>query len=143
MARLLMEDAEWAFFEPFVIGIRGRGGRPGSDHRLVLDAVFWIARTGAPWRDLPAEFGKWSSVYRQFRRWTLAGLWELMLEALNGSGILPEQVQMIDSTVIRAHHQAAGAKGGLKNKVLAVQNVALRPGSTSSPTLTDYRSGRR
>lgn len=136
MARLLMDDAEWSFFEPFLIGIRGRGGRPASDHRLILDGVFWIARTGAPWRDLPKEFGKWSSVYRQFRRWTLAGLWEMILEALNESGAMPEQVQMIDSTVIRAHHLAAGAKGGLKNKVLAAQRVALGPRSTSSPTLT-------
>ncbi len=110
MARLLMTDTEWAFFEPFLVGIRGRGGRPATNHRLILDAVFWVARTGSPWRDLPEEFGKWSSVYRQFRRWTLAGLWELILEALNDSGAMPDQVQMVDSTVIRAHHLAAGAK---------------------------------
>ncbi len=83
-------------------------GRPAGDHRLVLDGVFWIARTGAQWRDLPEEFGKWSSVYRQFRRWTLAGLWEMVLEALNESGAAPNQVQMIDSTVIRAHHPLPG-----------------------------------
>ena len=143
MARLLMEDAEWAFFEPFIVAVRGRGGRPASNHRLVLDGIFWIARTGAQWRDLPEEFGKWSSVYRQFRRWTLAGLWELVLDALNDSGVRPGQVQMIDSTIIRAHHQAAGAKGGLRRKVLAVQKVASRPRSTSLPTLTDCLSGRR
>jgi len=143
VARLLMEDAEWVFFEPFLISIRGRGGRPASDHRRILDAVFWIARTGSPWRDLPEEFGKWSSVYRQFRRWTLAGLWDMILEALNESGTMPEQVQMIDSTVIRAHHLAAGAKGGLKKRVLAAQKVALRPRSTSLPTLTDSLSGLR
>ncbi len=114
MARLLMEDAEWAFFEPFIACIRGQGGRKASNHRLVLDGVFWIARTGAQWRDLPEEFGKWSSVYRQFRRWTLAGLWDLVLEALNDSETIPHQVEMIDSTVIRAHHLSAGAKGGLK-----------------------------
>lgn len=143
MARLLMEDTEWVFFEPFLIAIRGRGGRPASDHRRILDAVFWIARTGSPWRDLPEEFGKWSSVYRQFRRWTLAGLWDMILEALNESGTMPEQVQMIDSTVIRAHHLAAGAKGGLKKRALAAQKVALRPRFTSLPTLTDFLSGLR
>ena len=127
LARLLMSDEEWAFFEAFILAIRGRGGRPASNHRRVLDGVFWIARTGAQWRDLPEEFGKWSSVYRQFRRWTLAGLWELILESLNDSGAAPPQVQMIDSTVIRAHHLAAGAKGGLTKKVLAVQKVASRP----------------
>jgi len=129
-----MSNAEWGFFERFISSIRGRGGRPASNHRLILDGVFWIARTGSPWRDLPEEFGKWSSTYRQFRRWTLAGLWELMLEALNESDSAPDSVQMIDSTIIRAHHQAAGAKGGLKNKVLAAQKVALRPRSISSPT---------
>lgn len=121
-----MKNAEWAFFEPFIIGIRGRGGRPASNHRQVLDGIFWITRTGAQWRDLPEEFGKWSSVYRQFRRWTVASLWELILDALNDSKVMPGQVQMIDSTIIRAHHQAAGAKGGLRDRVLAVQKVALR-----------------
>ena len=126
MARQLMKNAEWTFFEPFITGIRGRGGRPASNHRQVLDGIFWIARTGAQWRDLPEEFGKWSSVYRQFRRWTVAGLWELILDVLNDSEVMPDQVQMIDSTVIRAHHQAAGAKGGLRDKVLAAQKVASR-----------------
>ena len=92
----------------------GKRGRRPADHRLVLDGVCWIARTGAQWRDLHEHFGKWSSVYRQFRRWTLAGVWEAVLEALNDSGAAPDSVQMIDSTIIRAHHQAAGAKGGLK-----------------------------
>ena len=143
MARLLMEDAEWGFFEPFLMAVRGQGGRPALNHRLVLDGIFWIARTGAAWRDLPEEFGKWSSVYRQFRRWTLSGLWELVLDALNDSGAVPDGVQMIDSTVIRAHHLAAGAKGGLKDRVLAVQKVASRPRSTSLPTLTASLSGRK
>ncbi len=143
MARLLMEDEEWAFFELFIVAVRGRGGRQASNHRRVLDGIFWIARTGAQWRDLPEEFGKWSSVYRQFRRWTLAGLWDLILEALNESKQVPDQVEMIDSTIIRAHHLAAGAKGGLKKKVLAVQKVASRPRSTSLPTLTVCLSGRK
>lgn len=129
-----MSDAEWAFFEPFLKAIRNPNGRRPVDHRLVLDGVFWIARTGAPWRDLPEEFGKWSSVYRQFRRWTLAGLWETILEVLNDSAAVPDTVQMIDSTIIRAHHCAAGARGGLKKRILAVQRAASRPRSTSSRT---------
>ena len=133
MARKLMSDEEWAFFEPFLAAIRGSGGRRPRNHRLVLDGIFWIARAGAPWRDLPEEFGKWSSVYRQFRRWTLAGLWELILEALNESGTVPDTVQMIDSTIVRAHHMAAGAKGGLRGKVLAARRVASRPRSTCAP----------
>ena len=112
MARDLISDVEWAFFEPFIRAIRQPNGRKPLDHRRVLDGVFWIARTGAPWRDLPEEFGKWGSVYRQFRRWTLAGLWQMILEVLNDSEVVPDSVQMIDSTIVRAHHQAAGTKGG-------------------------------
>ncbi len=107
-----MTDEEWAFFEDFNLAIRAPNGRKPANHRLVLDGIFWIARTGSPWRDLPEEFGKCSSVYRQFRRWTLTGLWEEILDALNQSGAAPEALQMVDSTVIRAHHQAAGAKRG-------------------------------
>ena len=127
-----MSDEEWAFHERFILAVRAPNGRKPANHRLVLDGIFWIARTGSPWRDLPEEFGKWSSVYRQFRRWTLAGLWEQIMEALNESRIVPDGLQMIDSTVIRAHHQAAGAKGGLRDKVLAVLVVASRPRSTSA-----------
>lgn len=140
MVRGLMTDREWKFFAPFVIATGGKRGRPPQDHRLVLDGIFWIARTGAQWRDLHEHFGKWSSVYRQFRRWTLAGVWELMLEALNEGGGGLESVQMIDSTIIRAHHQAAGAKGGLKNRVLGVQRAALRQKFISAPTAKGSRS---
>ena len=134
MARDLMSDEEWAFFAGFISSVRAPNGRKPADHRLVLDGIFWIARTGAPWRDLPVEFGKWYSVYRQFRRWTLAGLWERILEALNDSRLIPDALQMIDSTVVRAHHQAAGAKGGLRDRVSAVLEVASRPRSTSVST---------
>ena len=132
LARDLMSDEEWAFHERFILAVRAPNGRKPVNHRLVLDGIFWIARTGSPWRDLPEEFGKWSSVYRQFRRWTLARLWERILEALNESGVVPAALQMIDSTVVRAHHQAAGAKGGLRDRVLAVREVASRPRSTSA-----------
>ncbi len=132
LARDLMSDEEWAFHERFILAVRAPNGRRPKNHRLVLDGIFWIARTGSPWRDLPEEFGKWSSVYRQFRRWTLAGLWEQIMDALNESGLVPDALHMIDSTVVRAHHQAAGAKGGLRDRVLAVREVASRPRSISA-----------
>ena len=132
LARDLMSDDEWVFFERFLLAIRAPNGRKPTHHRLVLDGVFWIARTGAPWRDLPEEFGKWSSVYRQFRRWTLAGLWEEIMDALNQSRAVPDALQMIDSTVIRAHHQAAGAKGGLRNRVSAARERPVGKRSTGS-----------
>ncbi|MEN6543461.1 IS5 family transposase [Parvibaculum sp.] len=113
-----MIDAEWEFFEPFVVAGGPLSGRPPSDHRRTLDGIFWITRTGAPWRDLPGELGKWNSVYRQFLRWSRSGLWDLLLEALADSGVAPKTIQMIDSTVIRAHHQAAGGKRGTQNQGL-------------------------
>ena len=103
-----MSDAEWAYFEPFLV--RGRG-RPPRDHRKVLDGIFWLMRTGAPWRDLPAELGDWNAVFRQFRRWADSGVWDLILEALGGSEVSDTALQMIDATIIRAHHCAAGGKG--------------------------------
>ena len=134
LVRDLMSDEEWAFHECFILATRAPNGRKPTNHRVVLGGIFWIARPGSPWRDLPEEFGKRSFVYRQFRRWTLAGLWEGILEALNMSGLVPDALQMIDSTVVRAHHQAAGAKGGLHDKVLAARAVASRPRSTSAST---------
>jgi transposase len=130
--RGLMSDQEWSCLEPFVMCNVASGGRRPKNHRLVLDGVFWIARTGVPWRDLPDHFGKWSSVYRQFRRWTVSGLWELILDAFNDSGGGNPSLQMIDSTIIRAHHCAAGAKGGLRDRILGAQKVALRPKSISA-----------
>lgn len=134
-----MSDEEWVFFEPFVIERGPLRGRPPRDHRHTLDAVFWIVRTGAPWRDLPEELGNWNSVHRQYRRWTTSGLWDLMLEALaDGGG--NDAVQMVDSTVIRAHHCAAGAKRGLRTRLLAARAVDFRPKSTLGPTLRVFQS---
>jgi transposase len=139
MIRGLLSDEEWGFFEPFVIEQGPKRGRPPADHRRVLDAVFWIARTGSPWRDLPNELGRWEAVYQQFRRWTGSGLWDLLLETLAGSGAVPDTVQMIDSTIVRAHHHAAGAKKGvdatgLAARVSGAREVAFRPRSMSGRT---------
>ncbi len=126
MARGLMSDAEWAFFEPFVREVRAPQGRPAGDHRRVLDGVFAASRgpsgldradrsrgPAAPGATCPKSEGKWSSVYRQFRRWTLVGLWEAILEALNEGAAkiepAPDRLRMVDSTIVRAHQHAAGA----------------------------------
>jgi transposase len=138
MIRSLISDEEWAFFQPFVAR-QGAGRRP-RDHRLVLDGIFWIARTGAQWRDLPDYFGKWSSVYRQFRRWTLSGLWDLLLEALNDATDVGQSVQMVDSTIVRAHHCAAGAKGGLKIRVWDGREAASPQRYTYARMPTDFQS---
>ncbi|WP_425598873.1 IS5 family transposase [Brucella intermedia] len=118
MVRDRLTDAEWAIFAPFLTEQSARGGRPPKDHRRTLDCIFWITRTGAPWRDLPEELGKWNSVHRQFRRWTTSGIWDVLLQALADSGGEADMLQMIDSTIIRAHHCAAGGKGGTQSQAL-------------------------
>ena len=110
MIRGLMTDDKWAYFEPLLIR---RGGHPPRNHRRVLDAVFWLMRTDAPWRDLPEEFGNWNSIFRQFRRWVDSGIWDAILEALAGSGICDATLQMIDAIIIRAHHCLPASASGL------------------------------
>ena len=107
-----------------------RRGRRPRDHRLVLDGMFWIARTGSPWRDLHDHFGRRNSAHQQFRRWTLSGAWDVMLAALNERGEGQDSVQMIDSTIVRAHQHAASPKRrALRTTVLAARPVASRPRS--------------
>ena len=132
MIRHRLTDEEWSILAPFVVESGSRGGRRPADHRRVVDAVFWIMRTGAPWRDLPAELGNWNSVHKQFRRWASSGVWDLILQALaDGGG--GEELQMIDSTIVRAHHSAAGARGGVKTRRSAVRAAASRPRSICEP----------
>jgi len=128
--RGLMTDDEWAYFEPFLMR---RCGRPPRNHRRVLDAIFWVMRTGAPWRDVPGEFGDWNAIFRQFRRWADSGIWDVILEALAGSGVCDATLQMVDATIIRAHHCAAGGKGGLSATRSAVRAAVSRPRSTPVP----------
>jgi transposase len=74
-----LDDDEWALVAPFLVETGPKRGRPPRDHRRVLEGVLWIARTSSPWRDLPLQYGNWSSVYRQFLRWTRLGLWDRMI----------------------------------------------------------------
>ena len=133
MIRGLLADEEWDILTPFVVGSGSQGGRPPGDHRRVLDAIFWIARTGASWRDLPTDLGNWNSVHKQFRRWARSGVWDVMLQALaDGGG--GEALQMIDRTIVRAHHCAAGAKGGLRTRPLVIRGAVSQRKSTCAPT---------
>jgi len=107
-----LSDADWARIAPLVPGKGSDPGRTGENTRLFVDAVLWIARTGSPWRDLPDEFGPWYSVYTRFWRWSRRSVWESLFNALADD---PDfEYLMIDSTIVRAHQHAAGAKGGLK-----------------------------
>ena len=116
--RGLMTDEEWAIFAPLLTTPSSRGGRPPKNHRHRLDGILWICRTGAPWRDLPAAFGKWNSVWKQFRRWCESGVWDLLLQAMADSGGALDMLQMIDSTIVRAHRCAAGEKTEGQNQAL-------------------------
>jgi transposase len=98
-----------------------------------LDGILWIRRTGAAWRDLPEEFGKWNSVYRQFRRWTVLGVWDIILSALAVAQTGQDEVHMIDSTIVRAHQCAAGGKGGSLPTPSAVHEAAFPPKSICAP----------
>ena len=110
MIRRELTDAQWQRIESLIPGKEGDKGRHGEDNRLFVDAVLWLARAGAPWRDLPGEFGNWNSVFQRFRRWAKKGDWERLFKALAED---PDfEYLIIDSTVVRAHQHAAGAKRG-------------------------------
>jgi putative transposase len=108
----VISDALWEMIEPVLPSGAGRRGRPWRDHRWVLEAIAWRFRTGCPWRDLPAEFGPWQTVWKRHRRWSTDGtyqrIFERVLAAGYGAGKLDELVS-VDSTVVRAHQHAAGA----------------------------------
>jgi putative transposase len=103
-------DEQWLQIEPHLPGREGDPGRTGQDNRLFVNAVVWIARTGAPWRDLPERFGRWNSVFQRFNRWCKNGVWKRLIEVLGGDPDLEHL--LLDSSVVRAHQHAAGAKGG-------------------------------
>ena len=86
------------------------GGGIAKDNRLFINAVFWILRTGAPWRDLPPDYGKWGTVYQRFLRWSKKGIWAKTFEILANE---PELTRLqIDSSHCKVHPHAVGAKGG-------------------------------
>jgi transposase len=112
LIRTVLTDAQWERIAPLLPGKEGDPGRSGEDNRRFLEGVFWIVRTGAPWRDLPDEFGNWFSVWKRFRRWALKGVFERIFEALSNEPDL--EYALIDGTIIKVHRHATGAKGGLK-----------------------------
>ena len=123
MIRRALTNAQWRRIAPLIPGKEGDRGRHGEDNRLFVDAVLWLARAGAPWRDLPSEFGNWNSVFQRFRRWAKKGVWQSIFNALVED---PDfEYLIIDSTIVRAHQHAAGAKkGGAKMRRLGVRAAA-------------------
>lgn len=111
--RYELTDEEWEKLQPFLPS--GLMGRPRDDDRRVLNGIVWKIRSGAAWRDVPARYGSWQSIYTRFRRWALDGTFTHMLQALQADADARADIDWlvaVDSTVVRAHQHAAGAKKG-------------------------------
>ena len=104
MSRRTLTDAQWARIEPLVPGKAGDSSRGGADNRLFVDACLWLARGATPWRDLPPELGHWKSVYTRFRRWSRAGVWERLFNALKEAADFG--YVLIDVTISKVHADA-------------------------------------
>lgn len=114
----VVSDDLWALIEPAMPSSRGRRGRPWNDHRRTLEAIIWRFRTGSPWRDLPTEFGTWQSVAERHLRWSKDGTYARVFAAVSapssgGVGAELTHFLSVDSTVVRAHQHAAGARPGV------------------------------
>jgi transposase len=104
-----INDRIWAVLAPNLLGRKGTWGGNARDNRQFINGVFWVLRTGAPWRDLPPEYGDWKNTHRRFCRWRDKGIWERVLEGLINE---PDfEWLMIDASCIKAHPHAAGAVG--------------------------------
>ena len=110
MDRMVLRDDQWERIAPLVPGKVGDPGRSGADNRLFVEAVLWIVRVGAPWRDLPQDFGNWNSVFQRFRRWVRSGVFDQMFEALAADADF--EYVIVDGTIVRVHQHGSGARGG-------------------------------
>jgi putative transposase len=121
--RLVLDDGQWRRISAHVIGDERTRGTSGRDNRMFVEGVLWIVRTGSPWRDLPEVFGDWNSVFRRFSRWSAKGVWHRIFRAMSDD---PDfEYLIVDSTIIRAHQHAAGAKkGGLMIRPSAAPEAA-------------------
>lgn len=111
-----LTDEQWRQIQPLLPAQKPQTGRPGKDHRTIINGILWVLRTGAPWRDLPERFGLWRTVASRFYRWRKQGLWDMLLaevqQKADAAGQLEWEVHYVDGTNVRAHQHAAGAKKG-------------------------------
>ncbi len=144
MNRHELTDDQWTRLAPLMPPERSRRGRPNHDHRRVMNGMLWRLTTGAPWRDLPLQYGPWQTVYSRFRRWQQAGVFDRVLadlqQAGDAAGDLDWTLHFVDGSVVRAHQHAAGAKGGPLPRRSAAVAAASRPRSTSVPSAVASRS---
>ena len=141
--RHAISDADWDRVEGLLPGRPGQHGGVAQDNRRFLDAVLWVARTGAAWRDLPARLGHWNSQWRRFDRWATAGRFAALAAALRDPDL---DVLILDSTAVRAHPCAAGAKksptapGASPTKPWAAAGAGPAPRVTAASTASATRS---
>ena len=114
MRRHEIPDDQWERIKDLLPGKASDPGVTANDNRLFVNAILWIAKTGAPWRDLPERFGNFNSVWRRFDRWSRKGVWDRVFRELHDPDL---EWLLLDSTVIRAHQHAAGAKKGVAAEV--------------------------
>lgn len=123
-----VSDEQWDKIKQALPGKPGDPGRTAHDNRRFINAVLWIARTGAPWRDLPERLGAWNSVFQRFNRWCKRGVWQRLLQLWQDPDL---ECLMLDSTIIRAHQHAAGArKRGVRAKRWVVRVADSAPSCT-------------
>ena len=140
-------EAQWARLRPVLPPQKPHTGRPNTDHRIILNGILWILRTGSPWRALPERYGSWKSVSSRFYRWQRAGIWDRILAEVqrqaDAEGRLDWSLHFVDSTMVRAHQHAAGAKGGTrlrKHWGAAVAGTARRSTSGVSAVASRWSS---
>lgn len=122
ISRYELSDAQWERIAPLLPGKASDPGRTGADNRLFLNGVLWVLRSGAHWRDLPERYGKWKSLHKRFTRWAKAGVWERVFASLTKDR--DNLYLMLDSTLVRAHQQAATGKGGPATRLWGVPEAA-------------------
>lgn len=115
-----LTDEQWERLGPLLPPQKPQTGRPCKDHRTIINGILWINKTGAPWRDMPERYGSWKTVSSRFYRWQQQGIWDKIWSELqkdaDANGQIEWEVHFVDSSVIRAHQHASGAKGGTQNK---------------------------
>ena len=131
-----LTDFEWSVIEP-ILPMDRRGPKPRNNRR-VLNGIFWVLRTGAPWRDLPERYGPYTSAYNRFNRWRKAGIWDHLMDAVVKA--YDGNVQMIDSSIVRVHQHASGAKKRVEIVAWAEAGVASPQKSMRGSTPKAARS---
>ncbi len=135
-----MTDKDWERVVQVFRAVRSRRGDKGRNDRLFLEALHYFCVHNITWRALPEAFGNWNAIWKRFWRLSRAGVFEAFFDALAATSRTAHLVQMLDSTIVRAHVSAAGAKGGNKIRRWAARAGASRPRSTSRLTWMGDRS---